>query len=255
MRGRRCAVMTALVAAGSESRPVHSTGSPGLRGPAGGGHRELRRARGRDDHRAARRARPRRCAGGRSPARARPGRRPRGRWCGRARRLRRLADADDLRVAGLLGAGGAELVERGDFVASGRSSPSESRIGERSGRLMSWAAEIAARQSLESTSVDRARPRVVRAGREDRLGDARGVGDRVGAADARRVLGRETGESEARAGLFVVAALPDDGLAAVVARGSLSPPPQPAANARTSRSRRSGREGHDRGHASRCPSR
>ena len=40
-----------------------------------------------------------------------------------------------------------------DCVASGMSSPSESSTGARSGRLMSWAAEIAARQSFESTSV------------------------------------------------------------------------------------------------------
>jgi hypothetical protein len=42
---------------------------------------------------------------------------------------------------------------RADCDASGSSSPSESRIGARSGRLISWAAEIAARQSLPSTSV------------------------------------------------------------------------------------------------------
>ena len=38
-------------------------------------------------------------------------------------------------------------------MASGMSSPSESSTGARSGRLISWAAEIAARQSFESTSV------------------------------------------------------------------------------------------------------
>ena len=66
--------------------------------------------------------------------------------------LRRLADADDLGAAGL-GRPVGPSESSADCVASGMSSPSESSTGARSGRLISCAAEIAARQSFESTSV------------------------------------------------------------------------------------------------------
>ena len=84
-------------------------------------------------------------------------------------------------------------------------SPSESSIGARSGRLNSWAAEIAARQSFASASDDRG-GRACRASVDGIHGlrDARGVGDRVGARHARRVLGREDREAERLGGVALV---------------------------------------------------
>ena len=73
-----------------------------------------------------------------------------------------------------------------DCVASGMSSPSDSRTGARSGRLMSWAAEIAARQSFESTSVTTA-GRVSRE-REGYVARATPAASAIGSAPPTRVV-------------------------------------------------------------------
>ena len=92
-------------------------------------------------------------------------------------------------------------------VAAGSSPPSENSIGARSGGAISCAAETATRQSVASTSVT-ARGRVS-SSRDgiDGLRDRRGVGDRVGAAHARRVARGEGREAELGRRLLVVAAL------------------------------------------------
>ncbi len=96
-------------------------------------------------------------------------------------------------------------------VAAGSSPRSENSSGARSGGAMSWAAETATRQSAVSTSVIGARARVAVARGEDRLRDAGRVGDRIGAADARRVARRERREAELGGRLLVVALAPEHG--------------------------------------------
>jgi hypothetical protein len=123
--------------------------------------------------------------------------------------LRRLADADHLRAAGLLGAGGEEPAERllgggGDLAPLGE----EDRRAQRRRHELGGGDGDAPVGRADQR--DRGRPGVVPARRIDGLGDAGGVGDRVRAADPRRVHRRERREAELGRGLLLVAALAED---------------------------------------------
>jgi hypothetical protein len=180
---------------------------------------------------------------------------------GAAQALRRrgLADADDLRLARLLGPGGAEGVERGlrrvgQLVAVGE----QERRAQRPAHQLRGGDRRAPVLAVDER--DGGGPRVARARGEDRLGHTRGVRDRVGAAHARRVLGGEAGEAEVLRGLLVVARLPHDGLARLVGRvlaAAAVVAASAAARGEREQDEQEGErsDGHVRGHASRCPSR
>jgi hypothetical protein len=120
--------------------------------------------------------------------------------------LRRLADADHLGAAGLLGAGGQEPPQR--LLGRARQ---RTAVGEQDRRAQRRCHQL--RSGDRHAPVGRVderdggRPRVVAARRIDRLRDPGRVGDRVGAADAGRVHGRERGEAELCRGLLLVALL------------------------------------------------
>ena len=151
MRGRWCEVIAALVAAGSLSLSLHSTGSPAFAAQAAAGMAYSGALDGAIT--TARLGAPAAAVWRRSIA-----------WAS-------AAGSEPSRSVVLTSSAFAVLPTRmtcaspafcapvgpssssADCVASGMSSPSESSTGARSGRLISWAAEIAARQSLESTSV------------------------------------------------------------------------------------------------------
>ena len=184
----------------------------------------------------------RRCGACRSPAASADGVGALDVRAAQALGLGRLADADDLRVAGLLGAGGAERVERGlrrvgQLVA----------VGEQHRRAQRPAHELRGGDRrapvLAVDERDRGRAGVARARGVDRLRDARGVGDRVGAAHARRVLRGEAGEAEALRRLLVVAALPDHGLARLVGGVLAAPAAAGGEGERGRAARRSARTG------------
>ena len=214
MRGRRWAVMAALVAAGTRSRSDHRTGSPALAAQAAAGIANSGALEG-----ATRTERVGRARGGGVQLVDRRGELGGGDAldvrAAQALRLGRLADADDLRVAGLLGAGRAEVVERGlrrvgQLVAVGE----QDRRAQRPAHQLRGGDRRA--PVLDVDERDGGRAGVARARGVDRLRHARGVGDRVGAAHARRVLRGEAGEAEVLRRLLVVAALPDHGLARLV---------------------------------------
>ena len=151
-------------------------------------------------------------------------------------------------------AGRAELVERGL-----RGVRHVLAVGEQHGRAQRPAHQLGGGDRrapvLGVDERDHGGAGVARARGVDRLGDARGVGDRVGAAHARGVLRRETGEAEALGRLVVVAALADDGLALVAVVRRCRPRRSRRRAGRAASSRRQRPAGHDRGHASRCPTR
>ena len=151
MRGRRCAVIAALVAAGMRSRSDHRTGSPALAAHAAAGIANSGALEGAT--RTERVGAPAAAVCSLSIA-----------WAsseGATPSTSVLRSPSGLAVLPMrmtcaLPAFSAPVGPRSssaDCVASGSLSPSESRIGARSGRLISCAAEIAARQSLTSTSV------------------------------------------------------------------------------------------------------
>ena len=161
--------------------------------------------------------------------------------------LRRVADPDHLRAVGLLGARRRELLER--LLAGGRQLAA---VREQHGRLQRARHQLGGgdRRAPVVLLDDHhgARAALVRAGGVDGARGARGVGDRIAARHARRVLGGEDREAERGRvlGLLLVAARAEDGLrvAAAVARSDSPPsppPPQPAISAsrRTGRRRRS----------------
>ena len=151
MRGRRWAVMAALVAGGMRSRSAHSTGSPAFAAHAAAGIANSGALEGATTTArvgvpaAAVWRRSIACASseGSAPSRS---------------ELRRPSGVAVLptRMTCALPAFSAPVgpsSSSADCVASGSLSPSLSSSGARSGRLISCAAEIAARQSLRSTSV------------------------------------------------------------------------------------------------------
>ena len=151
MRGRRWAVIAARVAAGSESFAVHSTGSPSFAAHAAAGIANSGASAGATT--TASLGSPAAAVWRRSIARASSG--APAPSTSEARRSSGFA-VSPMRMTWALPAFSAPVgpsSSRADWVASGSSSPSESSSGARSGRLISWAAEIAARQSLPSTSV------------------------------------------------------------------------------------------------------
>ena len=153
MRGRRWAVMAALVAAGRLSLSAHSTGSPAFAAHAAAGIAYSGALDGATTT-ASCSAAPAAAVWSLSIAcgeRGRVGALDVGGL--RALGLGGLADPDDLRRCRPSRAPVGPSASSADFVASGMSSPSESSTGARSGRLISWAAEIAACQSFASTSV------------------------------------------------------------------------------------------------------
>jgi hypothetical protein len=122
---------------------------------------------------------------------------------------RRLADADHLGAAGLLRARRDQPPER--LLRRGRQLAAvaeQQRRAQRRGHQLRRRDRHAPVGRVDER--DRARARVAIARGEDRLRDAGGVGDRVGAADARRVAGRERGEAEVAHRLLVVALAPED---------------------------------------------
>ena len=89
-------------------------------------------------------------------------------------------------------------------VTAGSSSPSVSRSGAPIGGPARTAAAIAVCQSSGVHEHDGGGPVGVAGGREQRAGDAGGVGDRVGAAHPDRVARGGGGEAELLGGLVVV---------------------------------------------------
>ena len=251
MRGRRWAVMAALVAAGRLSLSAHSTGSPAFAAHAAAGIAYSGALEGATTTEllgwpaAAVWSLSIACASA-----ARVGALDvRGL---RALDLGGLADPDDLGVAGLRRAGGAERVERGL-----RGVRHVLAVGEQHRRAQRAAHQLGGGDRglpvLGVDERDRRGPGVARARGVDRLGDARGVGDRIGPAHARGVLRGESGKAEALGGLLVVAALADHRLALV---GGALAAPAAAGGEHDEREQEDQRPaGHDRGHASRCPSR
>ena len=151
MRGRRWAVMAALVAAGSLSLSAHSTGSPSLAAQPAAGIAYSGALDGATT--TARLGSPAAAVWSLSIA-----------WASSAGSAPSrsvvlpsfTAAVAPTRMTWAPPACSAPLglsSSSADCVASGMSSPSDSSTGARSGRLMSWEAEIAARQSSASTSV------------------------------------------------------------------------------------------------------
>ena len=128
--------------------------------------------------------------------------------------LRRVADPDHLRAVDLLRARRRELLER---LLAGRRQLAA--VGEQHGGAQRARHQLGGRDRRAPVVLlddhDRARAALVRAGGVDRAGDAGGVGDRVGARHARRVLRREDREAERGrvVGLLLVAAGAEDRLA------------------------------------------
>ena len=211
MRGRWWAVIAALVAAGSLSLSAPQHRVAGLRGPAGGGHRVLGRARRCDDHGAARLRRPPRCGGWSIAWASSAGSEPSRSVVFASSTSAVLPTRITCAPPAFARAGGAELVERGL-----RGVRHVLAVGEQHGRAQRPAHQLGGGDRrapvLRVDERDDGGPGVARARGVDRLGDARGVGDRVGTAHARGVLRGETGEAEALARFLVVAALADDGL-------------------------------------------
>ena len=201
--------IAALVAGGHAVAvdPQHRVA--GLRRPAGGGHREPGLVGGGDDRRGRRRS-PRAAVCRRRCARASAAG-SRAVDVGRLEALGRRATSP-IRMtcappAGL-GAGRARA-RRARRCGRRRaaSSPSENSTGARSGGVEQLGAAMPARQSLASTSTTAAGRVLGRARGIDGLRHAGGVGDRVGAAHARRVLGREDREAEVGAAASASVAL------------------------------------------------
>ena len=254
MRGRRWAVMAALVAAGSESRSP--TTAPGRR-PSPPSRRRASRTRARLEGAtttaslgapaAAVWRRSIACASAAGLGALDVG-------GAQALGLRRLADADDLGVAGLLGAGRAELVERR------LRSPPAARRRRRAGSASAAAGSSAGRPRSPRASPCRRRASRRRAGCP---ASARGR------SPARRPRRWRSGSAPPTRVVFFVAKPGKPRPAAASSSSppcpttgsrpssppSSPPPPQPAAKASRTSSSEEWSGGHDRGHASRCPSR
>ena len=253
MRGRRWAVMAAFVAAGRLSRSAHRTGSPALAAHAAAGMANSGALEGATT--TARVGAPAAAvwslsiawasAAGSAPSTSEL-RRPFG--------LAVLPIADHLRLAGLLRAGRAELVERGlrrlgQLVAVGEQDRRAQRAahqlggGDRRAPVLDVDERDGGRAGCRASARGRSpgpRPRRWRPRRRRPRASCsswRSRGSRGPAPPPRRRR-----PARPRAG-------------AACRLSPCSPPPQPAANASRSEQEEERSDGHVRGHASRCPSR
>jgi hypothetical protein len=170
-----------------------------LRRPAGRGHRVPRVVGGRDQHGVALLA-PRR--GGERVDRAAEGERVGAGDLGRAQARGR--GTSPIRTTWALPSAFAPVGARAAsafWLAAGRLPAVENSTGASTGSPERTVAATATRQSRESTSVTAFGPRLHRRPGIHGARDARGVGDRVAAADPRRVLGGERREAEVARGV------------------------------------------------------
>jgi hypothetical protein len=198
-------------------------------GPAGGRHRELGPVGGRHDHGVGRVAGRRRLQ---AVDALRERRRARALDLGDAAvvRLGCLADADDLRVARLLGPRRRQLLQR-----LGAGSRQLAAVREQDGCAQGRRHQLGGGDRGAPVALlddhDGLRAALVGARRVHRARDARGIGHRVGSDDARGVLGGEDREAERRGllGLLLVPAGAEHGLAAAPLAAVRFVVPTPAA--------------------------